>query len=159
MVLLLIPALADQVSQLALNFPVYSERLVAIVRGIQNQAADASIIEQVKKGLSAMEAGLLTFASGLFLKIFDVIGGVVALSVVLVLSFYMTSQEHVVQRALTFVTPKWYEDYINSLITRIQHQIGKWLRAQLILCFIIFVLSYVGLTILGVDYEIGRAHV
>ena len=157
MFVLLIPALADQVSQLAMNFPVYSERLLAIFRGLQSQAIDVNILEQAKKGLAAMEAGLLTFASGLFLKIFDVIGGFVALSVVLVLSFYMTSQEHVVQRALTFVTPKRYEGYINHLITRIQHQIGKWLRAQLILSFIIFVLSYVGLTILGVDYALTLA--
>ncbi len=159
MLFLLIPALVDQVSQLALNFPVYSERLLAIVRGFQSQALDANLIEQIKRGLSAMESGLLTFASGLFLKIFDVIGGVVALSVVIVLSFYMTSQEHVIQRALTFVMPKRYEEYVNHLITRIQQQIGKWLRAQLILSFIIFVLSYVGLTILGVDYALTLAMV
>lgn len=154
---LLIPALVEQVSQLALNFPVYSERLLSMARGLQSQASDANIIEQVKRGLAAMESGLISFASGLFVKIFDVIGGFVALFVVLVLSFYMTSQERVIQRALTFVTPKRYESYINHLITRIQHQIGLWLRAQLILSFIIFVLSYVGLSILGVEYALTLA--
>ncbi|MDP2656520.1 MAG: AI-2E family transporter [bacterium] len=156
-VLLLIPALAAQISQMALNFPIYSERLVSIAQGLQTQASNANIIEQVKKGLAAIESGLLTFASGLVFKIFNIIGGFVALFVVLVLSFYMTVEESVIQKAVTFMTPAKYHDYATHLINRVQKQIGLWLRAQMILSFIIFLLSYIGLSILGVDYALTLA--
>ena len=40
--------------------------------------------------------------------------------------------------------------YIMGLVNRMQQKIGLWLRGQLILSLIIFVLTYIGLSILKV---------
>jgi predicted PurR-regulated permease PerM len=41
-----------------------------------------------------------------------------------------------------------------DLFNRVQRKMGLWLRGQLILCLIIFALTYLGLSILGVKYAL-----
>jgi predicted PurR-regulated permease PerM len=43
------------------------------------------------------------------------------------------------------------------LIARMQEKIGRWLRGQLLLSLIIFLMTYAGLTILGVRYALVLA--
>ncbi len=38
-----------------------------------------------------------------------------------------------------------------DVFNRIQKKLGLWMRGQLILCFSIFALTYIGLSILGVN--------
>ena len=41
-----------------------------------------------------------------------------------------------------------------DVFNRMQKKLGLWLRGQLILCLVIFILTYIGLLILGVKYAL-----
>ena len=75
----------------------------------------------------------------------------------MVLTFYLTVEEHALKRMLRSLVPVRYQPYITHLVNRIQEKIGMWLRGQLILSLIIFLLSWFGLTILGVKYALVLA--
>ena len=55
------------------------------------------------------------------------------------------------------IAPPKYQMYIMGLINRMQQKIGLWLRGQLILSLIIFFLTFIGLSILGVKYALVLA--
>lgn len=153
-IVLLIPPLVEQFNELSLTFPSYSDRFV---RTLQSYSPDINIVEQLKRLFLSIQSSLLDVASGIFLKIFDILRGIVAFFLVFVVTFYMIVEETMMKRALRSVLPMQYHTYAERLLNKIQRKIGLWLRAQAILSFLIFLLSFIGLSILGVDYALVLA--
>lgn len=150
-VILIIPPITQEYSQLALRFPEYADRLIEMINRF---APQIDIFDQIKKVITSFQSQLLQTAGGIFTKLLDVFRGFFAFFVVLVVTFYMVVEENVLRKAIHMVTPAKIQPYIDELTIKIQKKIGLWLRAQITLSFIIFALSLVGLTILGVDYAV-----
>ncbi|MBI2645156.1 AI-2E family transporter [Candidatus Uhrbacteria bacterium] len=148
---LLIPPLVEQYTQFAKAFPAYAERFMGIA---QSMNPDVNVLEQLKKGFQAVESSLVQAAGGIFIKIFDFIKGIIAFFFVFVVTFYMIVQERAIKGAIHLVTPTRYRYYVDGLISQIQKKIGLWLRGQLILSFIIFLMVFIGLVALGVPYAL-----
>ena len=81
-------------------------------------------------------------------------GGVFALVLVIVLSFYFAIQETGVEQFLRFVTPQKHEEYVVGLWGRAKKKIGLWMQGQLILSLIVGVIVYLGLMLIGVPYAL-----
>ncbi len=81
-------------------------------------------------------------------------GGIFALILVIVLSFYFAIQEKGVEDFLRLVTPSKHEEYVVDLWGRAQKKIGQWMQGQLLLSLIVGVIVYLGLLILGVPYAL-----
>lgn len=153
-IVLLIPPLVEQFNELAQTFPSYSDRFVKTLQGYQ---PDINILEQFKRVFVSIQSSLLDVASGIFLKIFDILKGFVAFFLVFVVTFYMIVEESMMKRALHYVVPLKYQSYAEKLLSKIQKKIGLWVRGQAILSLIIFLLSFIGLSILGVKYALVLA--
>lgn len=100
---------------------------------------------------------IASFTSGFLTSAAKVFGGVVSFILIIVLSFYLSVQERGIQNFLRVVTPIQYEDYILDLWSRSRKKIGRWLQGQMLLALIVGVLSFLGLSILGVDYALTFA--
>lgn len=153
-IVLLIPPLVEQFNELSLTFPAYSDHFVQV---LQSYNPDINIVDQMKKLFVSIQSSLLDIASGIFLKIFDIIKGIVAFFLVFVVTFYMVVEENMMRRALKSLTPVPYHPFAERLLGKIQKKIGLWLRGQAILSFLIFLLSFIGLSILGVQYALVLA--
>jgi predicted PurR-regulated permease PerM len=95
-------------------------------------------------GVSGATFGFLTTASAIF-------GGVLSFVLIIVLSFYLAVQEDGVANFLRIIAPIQHERYILDLWKRSQRKIGLWMQGQLVLGVIIGILTYLGLSILGVE--------
>lgn len=82
--------------------------------------------------------------SGLF-------GGIVSLTIIIVLSFYLSVQKDGVSDFLKIVTPVQNEGYVIGLWKRSREKIGLWMQGQFVLALLITVLTYMGLSVLGVN--------
>ena len=60
-------------------------------------------------------------------------GGAMMLVLLIVISFYLSVQEHGIEKFLRIVTPLEHEAYILDLWRRSQRKIGRWLQGQLLL--------------------------
>jgi predicted PurR-regulated permease PerM len=83
-----------------------------------------------------------------------VFGGIVQFLLIVVFSFYFSMQERSIEHFLRIVTPKKNEEYIISLWKRTRAKIGLWMQGQLILGFLIGLLTYLALTIFQVPYAL-----
>jgi len=72
----------------------------------------------------------------------------------LVITFYILVQENAIKRILRSLIPNRSLPYAYQLVNRVQKKLGLWLRGQLILGFIIFLLVYFALLISGVKYAL-----
>lgn len=73
---------------------------------------------------------------------------------VLFISFYLALDRNGVEKFLRAILPLGYEDYAISVFHRARHKIGKWLEGQIILSFIVAIVTFLGLKIIGVNYSL-----
>ncbi|MEK7101183.1 MAG: AI-2E family transporter, partial [Patescibacteria group bacterium] len=84
-------------------------------------------------------------------------GGIFALILVIVLSFYFALQETGVDDFLRLITPAKHEEYVVNLWMRAKKKIGQWMQGQLLLSLLVGIIVYLGLLILGVPYALFLA--
>ena len=153
----LIPALREQINQVSTYFPRYYESAQNVISRFQiidtNQVASPNDIHQSIQGISE-QINKWTNPGNLFSAASGVIGSLAMFILVLVLTFYLVVEDRGMKRALRAITPDTIQPYLTQLIGRIQNKMGLWLRGQIILSFIIFALTWLGLTILGVPYSL-----
>ncbi len=117
----------------------------AIVSGISHNISLTSLISKIQVFVAGISGGFLTAASVLF-------GGIFNLVLLIVLSFYLSMQERGIESFLRIVTPKNKEAYVISLWQRTEHKIGLWVQGQLLLGLIVGLVTYIGLSLMGVEY-------
>ncbi|HLD28115.1 MAG TPA: AI-2E family transporter, partial [Patescibacteria group bacterium] len=111
----------------------------------------------VQEYLASIQNNIGAAAGGVFSTVFSFFGGVVSFFVIAVITFYMTVEEQAMKRVMRSVVPVKYQPYFTHLVNRMQEKIGQWLRGQLMLSLIIFIISWLGLTLLGVKYALVLA--
>ena len=87
--------------------------------------------------------------------IFSLLGGFDSGLILIVVSFYLASQENGIEHFLRMITPVRDEEYVVDLWARASAKIGRWLRGQLLLGLIVGALVYLALTILGIRYALS----
>lgn len=155
-VYLLVGPITEQILSISQAFPHFYNEIQRVLGGtvdlnsLFNQDVINSSIADITKNLGKATSGIFNVLGSVF-------GGMISLLVVLVITFYLTVEEDSIKKFITSVTPVKHQPYISKLIVAIQHRMGFWLRGQLFLSIIIFVLVYIGLLSLGVKYALTLA--
>lgn len=101
---------------------------------------------------------MINSLSGGFFNIFgSVFGGVFNLVLIIIISFYLSITEKGIENFLRIITPQKNEEYVIGLWQRTEYKIGLWMQGQMLLGVIMSVLTYLGLTIIGVKYSLVLA--
>jgi len=103
-----------------------------------------------KDAITALSVSFSTVSGGFINAASSLVGGVVSFIVIFVLSFYLAVQRDGVGNFLKIITPVRHESYVLDLWKRSQRKIGQWMQGQLLLSVIVGLLTYLGLTLLGV---------
>jgi predicted PurR-regulated permease PerM len=159
-VYLIIPPIATEVKELSKDFPLYWEKISESIDSFRAYSETQGWTNQIQSSLDGLEANVEAIeaaAGGVFDTVFAFFGGILSFFIIAVLTFYLTVEEQAMKRVLRSMVPVKYQPYITHLTNRIQAKIGMWLRGQLVLSLIIFLLSWFGLTILGVKYALVLA--
>jgi predicted PurR-regulated permease PerM len=154
---ILIPALATELRGLAIDLPKYWQALSSQVLALQTLSSQVGILDQFQGLISSVESSLVHAGQGLVSSAFSAFGGIVSFVLVLVLTFYMTIDEHVVKRAIRAALPEEYQPFATHALNRTQEKVGVWLQGQLVLSLIIGTLVYIGLSLIGVKYALVLA--
>jgi predicted PurR-regulated permease PerM len=149
-----LPPLVDDIQQLLSQLPKYIETLsndrlseLPGISTILQQAGDSGntmdIINRVTTGFTGATYGFLSAASAVF-------GGLLSFILIVVISFYLSVQEDGVRDFLKIISPVKKERYVLDLWKRSQRKIGLWMQGQLLLAALIGILTYLGLSIIGI---------
>ena len=150
-----LPALVSDTKNILDTLPAYiteiseSERfagvpeLSSVIESLKESIQKGELVSTIN-GAAGPAAGVLTLFSGFF-------GGLMSAVLILVFSFYLSVQENGVDNLIRIAVPIRREKYVIDLWHRSQRKIGLWMQGQLLLSVIISVLTYLGLSILGVE--------
>ena len=148
---LIIPPLVFQIKGFVEQFPKYVSELnylysVSDLPGVKTEDLTAILSNQI--------AGILTNSVNL---IFNTVNVLLNFLTVAVLSFYMLIERERIKNNIFRLFPNLPKERVTSLAHKIEKQVGGWLKGELLLMFIIFVVTFVGLTLLRVEYALPLA--
>lgn len=152
--ILLVPIIISQVTQLSLNFGDYWQQIMSGFSAIKTLSIRFGIWENLQTTLPAtLQGGVLT-AQKVVSSIFGVFDWIFSFVLVLVMAFYMVVEEDGFKKAIRSLAPSEHQNYIGQLWTRIKEKLGYWLRGTLVLGLVVGTMSYIGLLALGVQYAL-----
>lgn len=150
--LVLVPIVAEQLSQLATNLP--TTPLLNSLGRFRDVVVQYGLEENLRSGLASIQTSIADTATSLFSTLRGIVGAVATLFIILVLTFYMVVEDEAARRSFRHIAPEQYQPYLTSLLLKMQKKVGAWLRGQLLLGLVIGVAVYVGLSLLGVRYAL-----
>ena len=157
---LFVPIL-NETSSLLSKLPNYSEStqlwaplgegtLLGSQQFIQNFSETFSIEDVVGQVQTLADQ----ISSNIFSAVSVIFGGIFSFILIFLISFYLAVQEDGVRDFLRVVIPLKSRDYVLDLWQRSQRKIGLWFQGQLLLVLIIGVLTYLGLTLIGLEHAL-----
>lgn len=158
--------------------PVFVDEMSSLVSSLSQYIPDGSILNTFQPNAISGAKGVVstisshgtigdlinstqTLASnlsgGLFNIFSQVFGSLLNLILIIIISFYLSIKEKGIENFLRVILPNESEEYIIGLWQRTEHKIGLWMQGQMLIGLIIGVLTYLGLTIIGVKYSLVLA--
>ncbi len=153
-VVLIVPPIVEQIDQLAASFPVYYQRLLQSFGDLKLETDFVGVWQQ---NISSVGKTLSSYSTSVFNTISGLFGSLITFMTVLVLTFYFAVKKDGLKHFIQSVTPVGYQKYAVNMFICIQDKLGLWLRGQLLLSGIIFLLILIGLLVLDVRYALVLA--
>ena len=119
---------------------------------VQIQIANA-----ISNGIHSFGEQVAGFSDNFFQRTIGFFSGFVQLLTVLTIAFYLVAERNGMKHLITTFVPAGYQPRFVRVINKIQSKVGYWMFGQFILCVIIFALTWIGLTLLGVRYALVLA--
>lgn len=144
-----VPTFLADVSMLLSTLPTYIDRVDEFKPFHVGFLGDTSI-PSLKEVIAGLSTAASTAAMGFFTTLSGIFGGIISFALIVVLSFYLSVQKDGVAYFLRIVVPDSYEDYVLDLWKRSQTKIGLWMQGQVVLSVLVAVLTFLGLSLLGI---------
>jgi len=103
---------------------------------------------------SVSKAFILNLSGGFFKTLSVAFGGIFNFILIVLISFYLSIQEKGIENFLRIIVPIKYEDYVIDLWERSRRKIALWMKGQVVLGFVVAVLTYLVLSLLGIEYAL-----
>lgn len=145
---LIIPPVASQLKDLAMNIPYYTEKVS------QFNDANASQIQNI---LSQFGSKLSNFGGDAINALFSFFGGVVSAVTIFVLTFYILVDENGIRKTILNLIPEDRKETTLKISNKIGTKIGLWLRGQLSLMVIMGIANGLVYYFMGVPYALTIA--
>lgn len=142
-----VPPLVNQTQNLASRFPSYLESLRWL--GVDKQVV-YNQLNQLTEKLGVISGGIIRTFVGFFQNLINIV-------VLLVISFYLLLERKNLGRYLLRFFGDNAEKTGIRVMDQIEKRLGGWIRAEILLMVIIGLLTFIGLTLLGIDYALPLA--
>lgn len=118
-----------------------------IVENLSGKLSLTELLQTSKAFIDNLSAGFFTTLSVAF-------GGIFNVGFIIIISFYLSIQEKGIENLLRIIIPLKYEEYAVDLWERSSKKIGLWVKGQMLLGFVVAVLVYLVLSLLGIQYAL-----
>jgi predicted PurR-regulated permease PerM len=118
-----------------------------IVASLSHNLSLSSLATISKTFVANISGGFFNTLSVAFGSMFNV-------AMIILISFYLSIQEKGIESFLRVILPVKYEDYVVDLWNRSSRKIALWVKGQMLLAFVVGVLVYLVLSLLGSPYAL-----
>ena len=149
-IFLIVPPFGQQLNDLFQNSSVYLAQLYQVLDYL-----NAHHIAVNKEALMPQISGGLSGSfSGIFDTTVSVVSGLISFIIFFFLSLYLSLEEKGIETFFLAVTPNEHHEYLRRLTTRMQIKISHWMVGQFLVMLTVFLMYWIGLSILHVPYAL-----
>ncbi len=152
---LVTPPVIQQFQQVTNNDFLASE--ISSKIGPNSFLSDFNLTEIVSKNVQSLANQFNDLSENFFSRTLGVFNGFIEIVTVLVVSFYLLAEKNGMKNFVYTLAPKESQPKILHIVTRIQKKIGLWMIGQIIVSAIIFAITFIALTVLGIKYALVLA--
>ena len=145
----IIPLVVSQTQILAHNFPSYLEVLQERFGSFIGSTSVSDLSQQLLSGITS-EQGVVSGTFGIFNTVISIIS-------IFVIAFYLVAEQQGMRRFLAAFVPEHQRDFAVSFLEKIQKRMGLWILGQVIASLVMFIITWAGLSILGIQYALVLA--
>ncbi len=166
----MIPLLASQLIELAksvgdiINNITQGKSNFIFAENIQNFFNESigskntdEILQELSQNLETLGTQLQSIAGDTFEVIKNLFNGIVNFFLVLILTFFLVVDEKSVNEFFISLFPSKHGEYIIEKSEAIKKKVGLWLRGQVILMVMMFLISLIAYGILNLDFALTLA--
>ncbi len=143
----LIPFFISQVQSLLIGFPVYVYKS-ATTLGLPIDTA--RLQTYIAQEIDIIGANAFSVTKQVF-------GGLFSLLTILIVSFYLLLNHESFKLWIAKVFHVDDREKVYQILKNVDNKLGAWLRGQLLLCYIICILTWLALTIINMPYALPLA--
>lgn len=147
---LIIPPLAAEVAQLAVNLPDFLKNIPLF----EGQDTLKDVILGSQETLRQLSQQFNQIGQTVLQAAAQVVGGMISLLVILIIAFYLSVQDQGIKRFLKASLPQVHHRDVLKIVDRFQKTLSYWLRAELLTGAAVGLMTFVGLSILGVKFAV-----
>lgn len=152
---LVVPYVADEISQLSTTLPKVVERLSSSLENVQQGSPQYfDFVSEIQNILDSFSIYLQQSSQSVFGIIVSIFGGVVSFIAIIVIAFYLSVMKRGIESFIESVVPANQEAYVMDLWKRSELKVGRWLQGQLLLALIVGLTVYIGLSLMGIKYAL-----
>ena len=116
-----------------------------IVNNLSHSLSLTTLVTTSNAFIDNLSGGFFQILSVAFGSIFNVV-------LIVLISFYLSIQENGIENFLRIILPIEHEEYAVDLWQRSRRKIALWMKGQMLLGVLIAILTYLMLSLLGIQY-------
>lgn len=151
---LLINMLIEQGHQFLARLPFYLAATVQFAEQLPFFERDGTLFNQILENLNTFITQAIQFVFSKLSYLFAFLKGIVGLISILVFTFYFLTDAPYFESVLLHAFPKNKRADISGRLRRLAKEVGYYLRGQAIVMSFVGILTFVGLSFLGVRYAL-----
>lgn len=152
---LVVPFIADELSQLSTTLPRIVERVSTSLENVQKGSPQyLDFISEIQNILDSFSTYLQQSSQSVINIVVSIFGGVISFIAILVISFYLSVMKRGIESFIESVVPAQNEAYVMDLWRRSEAKVGRWIQGQLLLALIVGLTVYIGLSLMGIKFAL-----
>jgi len=146
-----IPPVVRQLQLLSLYLPTYFSQLKEIL--LQTQHFNF-LNQGIQNSLNSLAQTLSQFSQSAWTGVISIFGGIVSFLVIVVASFYLLLYKGHFRQTILKLFPKKQRKLIRRILKRVVEKLGAWTLGEIVLCFIVGLITFIALSILKVRFAL-----
>lgn len=147
---LLVPPLIQEIANLSKQLPYFINNYNLSSLSEDSAISSFQFLNQLSKNLIDATSSIWTWGIGL-------VGGIGNIIFVFVISFFLSIQDEGLKKLLRDSLPTKYQKNVLSIIFKSQKTLSNWLKGQLVLMFLVGLITFIALQFVDVPYKLSLA--
>ncbi len=134
-----------------------AEKIRPVLSRLWENVDQEQLIGTLTNTLQTVGTQFTSFAGNAFGAVKTVFSGVMNVILVIIVTFFMTISSHSSSSFFHSLFPKKYSGYISAKSKEVSYRMGEWIQGQLILAFLMGLLTFTVFGLIGVKYALTLA--
>ncbi|SFL79440.1 Predicted PurR-regulated permease PerM [Gracilibacillus orientalis] len=153
------PMWMEQLQEMQQNIPQYVDAYRSFIYGLYNQTSFLpegfhDNLDQLFQNIETTLGEQLTNLLKNIPLLFDIF---VMIAVIPILAFYFLKDYQQLQRGILKIIPQKYQSFTKKLAHDMEESLGQYIRGQILVCFLVGLVSYFLLRWIGMNYAVVLA--